>query len=139
MMRGFQDKYLVYAQCFDVVPQIDPSQSGSNSHKGIFSEPSTGMYVLKRAKRTNGTVIGNVIPLDQLHALVDIVPCFGKQANSFITKENSVSYSSEFWLNKRTLPCPTYSRWTPLESRSSWWSPGGVQVQVILVVAQTNY
>ena len=39
----------------------------------------------------------------------------------------------------RTLPCPTYSRWTPLESRSIWWSPGGVQVQFILVVAQPNY
>ena len=40
---------------------------------------------------------------------------------------------------QRTLPCPTYSRWTPLESRSIWWSPGGVQVQFILVVAQPNY
>jgi len=99
-MSGFPDKFLVYAQRFDVVPQIDPSQSGSNSRKGIFPEPSTGMYVLKRAKRTNGTVIGDVIPLDQLRALVDIVPCFGKQANRFLTKENSVSYCSEFRLNK---------------------------------------
>ena len=38
-----------------------------------------------------------------------------------------------------TLPCPTYFRWTPLDSRSIWWTPGGLQVQFILVVAQPNY
>ena len=37
-----------------------------------------------------------------------------------------------------TLPCPTYFRWTPLDSRSIWWTPGGLQVQFILVVAQPN-
>jgi len=31
------------------------------------------------------------------------------------------------WLS--TLPCPTFSRWTPPESRLIWWSPGELQVE----------
>jgi hypothetical protein len=32
--------------------------------------------------------------------------------------------TSSFTVIQSTLPCPTFSSWTPLESRLIWWSPG---------------
>jgi hypothetical protein len=58
------------------------------------------MYILKRAKRLDGTIIGGIIPLSQIRALVDLVPRFGAQADRRLTKENSLEYSTEFFLNK---------------------------------------
>jgi hypothetical protein len=51
----------------------------------------------------------------------------------------SVGLKSGLLSSESTLPCLTYSGWTPAESRSIWWTPGGLQVQFILVVAQPNY
>ena len=39
---------------------------------------------------------------------------------------NSLWSGCTCWI--RTLPCPTYSRWTPLDSRCILWSSGGLQV-----------
>lgn len=58
------------------------------------------MYILKRAKRLNGTIIGGIIPLSQIRALVDLVPRFGAEAHPHLTKANSLQYSTEFFLNK---------------------------------------
>jgi hypothetical protein len=45
-------------------------------------------------------LMGNVIPLGQLRALLDLVPHFGAAANKRLTKEMSLELSLEFWLNK---------------------------------------
>ena len=58
------------------------------------------MYLLKRARRSDGSIIGDVVPLAQLRTLVDLVPCFGKEASRQLAKETILDYSSEFWLNK---------------------------------------
>ena len=58
------------------------------------------MYLLKRAHRNDGSIVGDVIPLVQLRALVDLVPRFGKAADRQLAKEAVLGYSSEFWLNK---------------------------------------
>ena len=42
----------------------------------------------------------NIIPLNQLRSLVDVVPCFGKKANSQLMNSNSLSFALEFWLKK---------------------------------------
>ena len=65
-----------------------------------FPEPSTSLYILKKGKHSNGMVIGDVLPLDQICVLADIVPKFGKAANRTLTKGNSIEYSTEHWLNK---------------------------------------
>jgi hypothetical protein len=90
----------VYAQRFDIVPQLPPTGLGQSNEKGPYPEPSTGMHILKRARRTDGTIIGDIVPLAQLRTLVDLVPRFGKQANIRLAKETVLEYSSEFWLNK---------------------------------------
>ena len=99
-IHGLGNRFLTYVQRFDIVPQINQSVSGSNILRGPFPESSTSLYVLKRGKRSNGTIIGDVLPLDQLRTLVDLVPRFGKQANRALTKSNSTKYSTEYWLNK---------------------------------------
>ena len=58
------------------------------------------MYVLKHATWMNEMPMGGIIPLQQIRALVDLVPRFGEKADRHLTKMNSLSYSSEFWLNK---------------------------------------
>jgi len=89
--------FLAYVQRFDIVPQLIP---GSSSKKGLCVEPSTGMYLLKRARRSDGSILGDIIPLGHVRTLVDLVPRFGPIAEKRLTKETSLESSSEFWLNK---------------------------------------
>lgn len=94
---GVSDRFLAYVQRFDVIPQ--PSAVGSLL-KGQFPEPASSLYLLKRAKRTDGSLIGDIIPLDQIRALADLIPQFGQKANRSLTRENIHSLSSGFRLNK---------------------------------------
>jgi hypothetical protein len=58
------------------------------------------MYVLKRARRNDGLIMGDIVPLTQLRTLVDLVPRLGKVADRQLSKETVLEYGSEFWLNK---------------------------------------
>ncbi|KAH9009862.1 hypothetical protein EDB85DRAFT_2162199 [Lactarius pseudohatsudake] len=91
------DLFLSYVQRFDIVPQPNPV---APAHRGVYPHPSTGMYLLKRARRNDGAIMGDVVPLAQLRALVNLVPRFGEEADKRLTKETALEYSSEFWLNK---------------------------------------
>jgi hypothetical protein len=93
------DRFLTYAQRFDIVPQTR-SGSGSSSATRVCPEPSSSLYVLKRAKRTDGSMIGDIVPLHQVRALVDLVPRFYDVAARGLTNKNSSTYSAEFFLNK---------------------------------------
>jgi hypothetical protein len=44
--------------------------------------------------------MGDIVPLDQIRALVDITPRFGLRADPQFTKASSTWQSNEFWLNK---------------------------------------
>lgn len=87
------NKFLAYVQRFDIV-------NPAGSVGGPRPDSDTGMYRVRRAWRTNGIVMGDIIPLDQLRAHVELTPQFGKQADRRLTKENSLDYSEEFWLTK---------------------------------------
>ncbi|KAJ7017066.1 hypothetical protein C8F04DRAFT_1406293 [Mycena alexandri] len=89
--RGF----LAYVQHFKVVPQTNPMGGG----KGMLPEPASGMYLLKRARRSNGSIMGDVIPLDRLRAPVELTPRFGKVADRRLSKETSLDLCDEFWLS----------------------------------------
>lgn len=84
--------FLAYVQRFDVV-----SPPGT---VGPCPDPDAGMYRLKRARRSDDTVIGAVVPLDQLRVHVELTPRFGKQADRRLTKENSLDIPEDFWLDK---------------------------------------
>lgn len=70
------------------------------TRKGLYPDPSAGMYVLKRFQRNNKTIIGDVMPLGRLRVLLDLIPRFGADADKRLTKETSLEFSLEFWLNK---------------------------------------
>ena len=44
--------------------------------------------------------MGDIVPLRQVRTLLDLVPRFGADANKHSTKETSLEFSLEFWLNK---------------------------------------
>ncbi|KAG2738818.1 hypothetical protein P692DRAFT_20882268 [Suillus brevipes Sb2] len=83
--EGWKDHILTYVQCFT-----------SNSER----ESTTQLHLLKRAKRSNGTRVGDVIPVTQLRAPVNVVPRFGASTDPRLTQYNSMEHASEFWLNK---------------------------------------
>ena len=56
------------------------------------------MYLLKHARRSDGSLLGDVIPLENVRTLINLVPRFGK-AERRLTKENLLECSEEFWLN----------------------------------------
>lgn len=57
------------------------------------------MYVLKRSIRADGSRMGDIIPLSHIRTGVDLAPRFMHAADSRLTKESSIEYSSEFLLN----------------------------------------
>lgn len=63
-------------------------------------DPASALYHLKRACRSDGSLLGDVVPLGQLRAKVDLVPRFGAKASRQLTKETVLDYSANFWLNK---------------------------------------
>ena len=66
----------------------------------MYSDSTTGLYLLKRAVRSSGEVLRDIVPLDQLRLLVDVAPRFGEEAGPGLTNANSVVFAKEFWLNK---------------------------------------
>ena len=96
------DCFLTYVQRFDIVPQSESRSSTglAATTRSSRPEPSSSLYVLKRGKRTDNSIIGDVVPLRQLRALVDLVPRFYEAAPRALTNKNSSVYSTEFFLNK---------------------------------------
>jgi hypothetical protein len=95
--RLITDRFLTYIRRYDIIPQRDPA---NHTRQGVFPDPNTGLFLLKRAIRSDGELVGDIIPLDQLRSLVDLEPRFGEKANSQLTNTNSLSFATEFWLNK---------------------------------------
>ena len=90
------DLFLAYAQRFDVIPQ--PS-SQPREGRGLYVEPLTKMYRVKRAYRSDRSIMGGIIPLGQARALINLVPLLGEVADHRLTKETLLEYGSEFRLN----------------------------------------
>lgn len=93
------DQFLTYVQRFDVVPQVNPSFSGSRV-QGPYPEALSSLYLVKRAKRTNNESFGDILPLHQVRKLVELIPRFGEKADWRLSRFNSLQTNSEFWLNK---------------------------------------
>jgi hypothetical protein len=82
---SWQDRFLTYVQRLDL----------SNDR-----DANTQLHLLKRAKRSNGDRMGDIIPLSQLRAPVNLVPRFGVIADKRLTAHNSMEHAAEFWLNE---------------------------------------
>ncbi|KAG1734642.1 hypothetical protein EDB19DRAFT_1830536 [Suillus lakei] len=80
----WRDQYLCYVQVLTI---------GSVN-------PATDMIIVKRTKHTDGTPIGNIVPLRQLHSFISLIPQLGNAADARFTKATSMHYSQLFLLNK---------------------------------------
>lgn len=85
--------FLTYAQRFDILPQASADRARSQ-------DPVTGMYILKRGFRSNGSRVGDVVPLTQARIAVRLIPRFGRVADPRLNSRNSMEYSTELFLNK---------------------------------------
>ena len=94
------DRFLAYVQRFDVIPQINPKVSGSPTLRGQYPDPSAGMYVVKRAFRSNQDPMGDIIPLQQIRSLVELTPRFGAKADQRFHSTNNLQCGGEYWLDK---------------------------------------
>ncbi|KAI5987694.1 hypothetical protein EDD15DRAFT_2389474 [Pisolithus albus] len=88
-VNRFSDRFLIYAQRFDIFPQGNSSV-----------ERTTGLHVLKKAMRASGSELGEVFPLDQLRSYAHVVPRFGRKADNRLTSTNCIHSSPSFFLNK---------------------------------------
>jgi hypothetical protein len=48
----------MYAQRFDIVPQLLPTGQGQSNEKGLYPAPSNGMHLLKCARWADGSIMG---------------------------------------------------------------------------------
>lgn len=90
------DVNLIYAERFEIIPQ--PTSYGSVL-RGACPDPVTGLYMMKRSSRANGSRLGDVIPLSQARIPAPLVPRYGVRADPKLTSRNSLEYSTEFYLN----------------------------------------
>lgn len=88
--------YVAYVHRFDVVSQLHPL----TQMMAQCPEPATSLYALKRARRADNSLLGDIIPLCQLRSLVSLIPRFGEKADPRFSKTNSLIYCNEYWLNK---------------------------------------
>lgn len=89
--------YLTYAERFDIIPQLTYHGSAVRER---CPDPVTGMYVVRRSSRSNGTRMGDIIPLSQVRIAALLIPRYGSQADPKLTRYNSLEFSTEFSLNK---------------------------------------
>ncbi|KAG1881763.1 hypothetical protein C8R48DRAFT_550766, partial [Suillus tomentosus] len=82
---SWKDQFLTYVQRFDILNDRDPT---------------TQLHLLKRAKRSNGNRMGDVIPVSQMRAPINLIPRFGAIADVRLTAYNSMEHAAEFWLNE---------------------------------------
>ncbi|KAG1897353.1 uncharacterized protein F5891DRAFT_1192062 [Suillus fuscotomentosus] len=76
---SWEDRFLVYMYRFD----------GTMSAR----DPATQLHSIRRAKHSNGTLVGDIIPLTQIKAPVNLIPHFGASADSHFTSQNSMEHT----------------------------------------------
>ena len=86
--------YLVYVQRFDIVPQMHLPRGGR-----LAPDPVHGMYVLRRARRSDGSPMGAIVPLYHLCMPIHLIPQFGGKADPHLTPQTSFDNSHLFFLN----------------------------------------
>ncbi|KAJ4477100.1 hypothetical protein C8R41DRAFT_773274 [Lentinula lateritia] len=103
-VRG-TDQFLAYCERLDVVNQAFPPHkychlSGYNSWPPYNPDYATGCFILKRARRADGTPFGDVIPVSQFRSFADICPRYRGNPHPSLKQESSQYHSDEFFLNK---------------------------------------
>ena len=85
------DYLLTYIQRFDIVSQRE-------SMSDVY--PGTGMQLLRWVTESNGTRIGDIVPVSHIQSAAHLIPSFGKEAHPCLSRQNVYELSTDFWLNK---------------------------------------
>ncbi|KAJ3818244.1 hypothetical protein F5880DRAFT_1491700 [Lentinula raphanica] len=99
------DEFLAYCERFDVVNQPAPPPQYADipcyqAWKPYYPDYFSGCYVLRKALRANGEPFGDIIPISQFRAQVDVTPRLRGAADSRLTRSNVMAYASDYLLNK---------------------------------------
>ncbi|KAG1843264.1 hypothetical protein DFJ58DRAFT_844372 [Suillus subalutaceus] len=102
---AWEDKFLTYVQRFNISSERDPT---------------TQFHTLKRAMRSNGTRMGEIIPVSQFRAPIHPVPRFGATADTRLTAYNSMEHPKRYTMFLETPLLNTidiilYSVMAPIE------------------------
>jgi hypothetical protein len=62
-------------------------------------EPGIDMFSVHRHFRSNGTRMGDVLPLQNIQQIVQLIPKFGAVADPAFTMNNSAEIGREYYLN----------------------------------------
>ena len=82
-------------QRFDIV-----SQYCSDGYAlGPVPNPVTGMYALRRSLRSEGSRQGGIVQVSHFRSGISLVPCFQRQLDERLNRDNCMDFFSEFWLN----------------------------------------
>ncbi|KAJ3888382.1 hypothetical protein GG344DRAFT_53732 [Lentinula edodes] len=97
--------FLAYCERLDIVNQPPPPLQYQHlpCYRACpfrYPDYSTGCYVLKRARRADGTPMGDIIPVSQFRSFADICPLYRGNPHPSLTKSTSQYHSDEFLLNK---------------------------------------
>jgi len=57
------------------------------------------MYVLRKAKRSDGSPMDAIVPLYHCHMPINLIPKFGERADPYLTATRSTDETREFFLN----------------------------------------
>lgn len=95
MPCGVVDTFLTYVQRYDIVPQY----RSNGCIAGPIPNPVTGMYLLRRSNRLDGSRQGGITQVRNIQAVLSLVPCFKKEIDLRLNRNNCMDYFSEFWLN----------------------------------------
>lgn len=68
--------------------------------RGPYPDPVSSLYIVKRSRRNDETPMGGIVPLHQIRAAVELVPCHGVKANQQLTKETILHHHQQFYLDK---------------------------------------
>ena len=92
------NQFLAYVRRWDIVPQKDPLTSRNMP----IPDPVTGLFLLKKGRRSNHEQMGDIVPLSQIRTFVDLVPRWEKASSHQrkFTPTNSIHLSENVWLNK---------------------------------------
>ncbi|KAJ3847452.1 hypothetical protein EV368DRAFT_51159, partial [Lentinula lateritia] len=98
-------RFLAYCERLDIVNQPPPPPQYQHlpCYRACpfrYPDYSTGCYILKRARRADGTPMGDIIPVSQFRSFADICPLYRGNPHPSLLKSTSQYHSDEFLLNK---------------------------------------
>ncbi|KAG1816300.1 hypothetical protein DFJ58DRAFT_712213 [Suillus subalutaceus] len=89
-------------QPFLYVDFFNFSHSLANTFDGVrivTPAPVTDMFLVHRHVRSNNTALGDIVPLESVHQVIQLIPKFGQQVSASMNCDNSLQLAREFYVN----------------------------------------